>query len=145
MTTNRITFEPPSQGVYGRKAQTEWTLLVDFQPVATLHSRQAMERLETALAELAPKSEVTSKSGLHHCTVCGDETTLACSDCQIDLRTTVYVCAKTVCQRRHEEKCPHVLKPVVKDSDEYLKYFAHQSTMSCNIHSLNQLLRDRIR
>ena len=49
---SRITFEPPSPGAYDRKSQTEWTLLVDLQPVATLRSRQAMERLETALAEV---------------------------------------------------------------------------------------------
>ena len=108
MTTNRITFEPPSPGAYTRKAQTKWTLLVDLQPVATLH-RWAMERLETALAELMPKSEVIKSAEVRQCTVCGAEATLACSDCKIDLHTTVYVCAKTVCQRRHEEKCPHEL------------------------------------
>lgn len=38
------------------------------------------------------------------CTVCGDKTLWACSDCQIDLRTTVYVCEKPACRDEHEHK-----------------------------------------
>ncbi len=43
--------------------------------------------------------------GLRICSVCGNATDLACSDCRIDLRTTVYVCKSSECRSRHEEKC----------------------------------------
>ena len=44
----------------------------------------------------------------HICTVCkGDnEEWLACSDCRIDLQTTVYVCSSTTCRDEHEQVCP---------------------------------------
>lgn len=44
------------------------------------------------------------------CTVCKDETSLACSDCQIDLHTTIFVCNKSSCRNTHEQKCPHQLE-----------------------------------
>jgi hypothetical protein len=37
------------------------------------------------------------------CHVCGDATDLCCSDCQISLALTVYVCRKPECRDRHEE------------------------------------------
>ena len=43
------------------------------------------------------------------CTICGKPTELACSDCQIDLRTTVYVCSTYECRKEHEQKCSHEL------------------------------------
>lgn len=43
------------------------------------------------------------------CSICSIYTELACSDCQIDLRTTVYVCSKPSCRTEHDKKCPHVL------------------------------------
>lgn len=43
------------------------------------------------------------------CSVCDQQTTLACSDCAIDLRATVYVCTRNECRAAHESKCPHML------------------------------------
>jgi hypothetical protein len=36
------------------------------------------------------------------CSVCGDTTSWACSDCKIDTSVSVYVCGKGACQRAHE-------------------------------------------
>jgi hypothetical protein len=36
------------------------------------------------------------------CSVCGDTTSWACSDCKIDTSVSVYVCDKGACQRAHE-------------------------------------------
>lgn len=44
------------------------------------------------------------------CSICNDATLYACSDCRIDLATTVYVCSKSSCRDLHELKCPHRLK-----------------------------------
>jgi hypothetical protein len=46
----------------------------------------------------------------HKCSVCGTPTGLACSDCRIDLQTTVYVCQSADCRDEHEKKCPHALE-----------------------------------
>src|SRR5690349_5759542 len=40
------------------------------------------------------------------CSVCGDATDLACSDCRIDFQTSVYVCRKPECRDQHETRCP---------------------------------------
>lgn len=39
------------------------------------------------------------------CHVCGDQTLFACSDCQINLKATVYVCGKIACRTTHDEVC----------------------------------------
>jgi hypothetical protein len=39
------------------------------------------------------------------CHVCGEQTLLACSDCQINFGATVYVCSKPSCRDEHERKC----------------------------------------
>lgn len=41
------------------------------------------------------------------CSVCGEQTDLACSDCKIDNGEIVYVCQKTACRDKHEadRKC----------------------------------------
>lgn len=39
------------------------------------------------------------------CHVCGDQTLLACADCQINFHATVYVCRKPSCRDTHERKC----------------------------------------
>jgi hypothetical protein len=44
------------------------------------------------------------------CHVCHEMTTLACSDCAIDLGVTVYVCKRKECRDYHESKCGHSLK-----------------------------------
>jgi hypothetical protein len=36
------------------------------------------------------------------CSVCGDTTCRACSDCKIDTSVSMYVCDKGACQRAHE-------------------------------------------
>lgn len=52
---------------------------------------------------------------LGRCTVCGQETELACSDCQIVLNTTVYVCKELRCRNAHDRKCPHKLKLLLEE------------------------------
>jgi hypothetical protein len=39
------------------------------------------------------------------CHICGAVTQLACSDCAINLGVTVYVCSRTECRDKHEERC----------------------------------------
>lgn len=53
----------------------------------------------------------------HICTVCkGDnDERLACSDCRIDLQTTVYVCESTTCRDEHEQVCPAKLMERIQD------------------------------
>jgi len=46
------------------------------------------------------------------CTICGDQTLLACSDCRIDFQTTVYVCKKSDCRDEHERKCSACLREI---------------------------------
>jgi hypothetical protein len=66
-----------------------------------------------------PQPECPNCGGLHYgspvgycpytkapCVVCGDPTICACSDCQIDLQTTIHVCGKWNCQDEHEKKHP---------------------------------------
>lgn len=48
------------------------------------------------------------------CTVCAKPTNTACSDCQIDLATTVYVCNEKYCLDIHEKNCPSVLKKEIE-------------------------------
>jgi len=40
------------------------------------------------------------------CSVCGIQTLIACSDCRIDFKVSVYVCKKSECQKTHGIKCP---------------------------------------
>ena len=44
------------------------------------------------------------------CHVCGEETSMACSDCRIDFGVSIHVCAKRECRTAHELKCSHALK-----------------------------------
>jgi|SRR5215831_1358719 len=44
------------------------------------------------------------------CSVCGDATDLACSDCRIDFQTTIHVCKKPSCRDEHEWKCSSVVR-----------------------------------
>lgn len=39
------------------------------------------------------------------CSVCSCPTPYACSDCQIDRKDTIRVCAKTSCMDAHEINC----------------------------------------
>lgn len=39
------------------------------------------------------------------CRVCGDHTFYACSNCQINLGATIYVCQRSECRNEHEKKC----------------------------------------
>ena len=52
----------------------------------------------------------TSCAMKRRCHVCDQPTTLACSDCAIDLRAVIYVCNKTQCRDEHEKKCAHSLQ-----------------------------------
>jgi hypothetical protein len=51
------------------------------------------------------------------CHVCGEQTLWACSDCRINLGTTVYVCQKAKCRDEHEKKCGERLDERVKYLD----------------------------
>ena len=52
------------------------------------------------------------------CHVCGTQTLYACSDCQINLNATVYVCGKNECRDTHEQNLcsartsPKMLEPI---------------------------------
>lgn len=50
-------------------------------------------------------SECTVCDAKKLCHVCGNQTLLACSDCQINFAATVYVCARSACRDEHERKC----------------------------------------
>lgn len=67
----------------------------------------------------APEDSEMYKAEKHCCTVCdakkkchicGKQTLYACSDCQIDLGATVYVCSSSDCRDAHEKKCPERLR-----------------------------------
>jgi hypothetical protein len=62
-----------------------------------------MYRLAATLREL-----VDRRNGVTYapCVVCGAQTPFACSDCAIDSRCAVHVCASQACRARHEETCP---------------------------------------
>lgn len=64
-----------------------------------------------AMRRFEEENKMTNLTNSHQapCTVCGAMTEYACSDCQIDLRTTVYVCGNPACRDRHEEKCPRFI------------------------------------
>ena len=49
------------------------------------------------------------------CSVCGQPTNLACSDCRIDFQTTIYVCPS--CIDRHEEKCSASVRARAKKAE----------------------------
>lgn len=63
------------------------------------------------------------------CHVCGAVTEYACSDCAIDLRMAVYVCATTECRHAHEEKCPATLRARIETLTKYV-----QHSRGCEIH-----------
>jgi hypothetical protein len=58
------------------------------------------------------KSCCTVCDAKKRCHVCGDQTLLACSDCQINLAATVYVCGKRECRMRHDELCSGTRAPL---------------------------------
>ena len=62
-----------------------------------------------------------------HCSVCDQQTRMACSDCAIDLRAVVYVCEKKSCRDAHEAKCPHVLVERTRELEQQL-------SVACNFH-----------
>lgn len=47
-------------------------------------------------------TKVANRVNNRKCSVCGDDTTLVCSDCAIDYSETVYVCLKSDCRDKHE-------------------------------------------
>lgn len=51
------------------------------------------------------------------CSVCADPTPMACSDCAIDLHTTVYVCSKSECRKAHDTVCPFVLRARLRSKE----------------------------
>jgi hypothetical protein len=55
------------------------------------------------------------------CHICGKPTDMACSDCQINLRATVYVCPDSTCRDEHEKRyCAGSDRQVPKPT-EYVK------------------------
>ncbi len=68
------------------------------------HARKVTEERDALRAQLAAATEQ------HKCSVCGKPTDMACSDCRIDLQTTVFVCAETPCLDEHEKTCPSCLR-----------------------------------
>jgi hypothetical protein len=39
------------------------------------------------------------------CSICGQETSFACSDCKMDRHETIYVCESADCRDQHEAAC----------------------------------------
>lgn len=68
-----------------------------------------MERIAGEIAALTP----TAGDGavVRVCHICGGQTQLACSDCQINLAATVYVCSKGDCRRAHDRVCSGERQP----------------------------------
>lgn len=64
----------------------------------------------------------TSCAMKRRCHVCDQPTTLACSDCAIDLRAVIYVCNKTQCRDEHEKKCAHSLQSQLDALTEKMNY-----------------------
>lgn len=62
------------------------------------------------------RGELAEVSKINSCSVCGCATITACSDCQIVLRTTVYVCAKSICRDAHEKKCVAALQKALSEA-----------------------------
>lgn len=52
---------------------------------------------------------------LRVCSICGTATEMACSDCQIDLQTTVYICGKQECRDAHDQKCLQSYKQTLRE------------------------------
>lgn len=65
--------------------------------------------LRTALEQAHQRVEELAKSDTTKCSVCDSPTEIACADCRIDLRTTVYVCPARSCRNQHEKRCPACL------------------------------------
>lgn len=62
----------------------------------------------------ATKSCCTVCDAKKVCHICGEQTLLACSDCQINLAATVYVCGKVDCRREHERRCSGSPQPATQ-------------------------------
>lgn len=63
----------------------------------------------------------TSCDSKQLCHVCGDQTQFACSDCRIDLGSSVYICSKKECRDAHESKCSYVLSERIAQSEASLR------------------------
>jgi hypothetical protein len=56
------------------------------------------------------------------CSVCSTATEYACSDCRIDFRTTIYVCARPQCRDEHESKCSAKLRQQLESERKETKW-----------------------
>ena len=75
------------------------------QANAHIHYLEQLIAERDALAHRVQELEVEQI-----CSVCKSVTDEACSDCRIDLSTTVYVCHARQCRNEHEKKCPGMLQ-----------------------------------
>ena len=91
------------------REQVEWTCTRLRYPTGAGGEREAalVRLLDT---DAALRDQVARLTEERVCTICGTTTDIACSDCRIDLRTTVFVCTLRACQLAHETKCPGTLR-----------------------------------
>ena len=55
---------------------------------------------------VAEKSCCTICDAKKRCSVCETQTLLCCSDCRVDLKSSIYVCGSLTCGKSHDKKCP---------------------------------------
>lgn len=60
---------------------------------------------------------------MDQCSVCRRGTIWACSDCQMDLRTTVHVCQSQECRDAHEKICPSLLQKRIAELESPSPFF----------------------
>lgn len=98
---------------------------VDCEPTIGLHIEKAYAEAARMIRALAPLDTEKYKAEKRCCSVCdrkkvchvcGEQTLLACSDCQINFAATVYVCQKSACRDAHERKCFGALAPLDREA-----------------------------
>lgn len=67
-------------------------------------STAAVARLQDRFTE-AKAALANMTDAKKACHVCGDQTLWSCSDCQINLSATIYVCSKRECREHHDWVC----------------------------------------
>ena len=66
----------------------------------------------------ASKAAEAMREAAKVCSICSAKTNLACSNCRMDLNTTVYVCHAPKCRDAHEENCPYYLQADLRAENE---------------------------
>ncbi len=81
-----------------------WSSRVQAERIYSIAQGKSKEKIKKPWEHFKIRGiTVTRTNG--NCVVCGELTDWACSDCRIDTQETVWVCNKSVCRDKHEEKC----------------------------------------